>query len=693
MSRTVSRPISSILVDPENRQWPYEMFVLRESWIAVKGSPPQGNGYYRYHSKDGKSWQRVGGKVKGPMTGDLCFFYKVGKAASLPGRLEGLANGIPHDGVYVAYYRLGAPGKPTDHMPVYEDFPRRSCYRAVSRDGNHWTKDPLMVLTNDERDHRDTQYQECVPLRVPGGYIGIITMYNPLLQTFHLRMAASRDGRQWWFPDRRPCFANAPLGDYGGGMIWQSQNLIPIGDRLYAYYGATEGPHRQISDTRAPSKKIGYQESVIDHGATFIPFNSALCRASWDRNRMYALASSAGGPTIGRATTKDRDLNDGELWLNLRTRPAKKSSQPNFHQGQLQVELLDADGQAMPGFSRGDCKVLTGDHRAVRVKWMGGDKATARARKARFYLRRTFLYGFEFRGLAKATAQLKPGKIELHPYHWTTSPYTRHRETNATRHDDGLCIDLRAPWFGKGERLILRTSEIVGFDTGYLYDDHFPTQEQNGRGKDYKHIRFHWNTERAPDELSADCKVPGKDRFQLRLTARQDYVDISLSVRNDLNRAMKYVDWYFCPVAYEAASINDPTQQRTWLFDGKRLRTLAEKIRGLPAEEMYLVGGPRGSGGFIPPLHAAHPRGVVEAKSPIVVVQNVFGTHAVAIAFERRHSIFSSQGNGCFHADPYFGQDIKSGEKRTVRGRLYLAQGSPQDIVTRFQRDFPGNND
>jgi len=57
----------------------------------------------------------------------------------------------------------------------------------------------VMLLTADERDHRDTQYQECVPLKVPGGYVAMVTMYLPLTQTLNLRLAASRD--------------NAPLGD------------------------------------------------------------------------------------------------------------------------------------------------------------------------------------------------------------------------------------------------------------------------------------------------------------------------------------------------------------------------------------------------------------------------------------------------------------------------------------------------
>ncbi len=370
---------SSVLVDPAKRDWPYEMFVLRESWGAVKGKPPEGNGYYRYRSHDGKSWERVGGKVAGPMTGDLCFFYRGA------------------DDSYTAYYRLPAPPRATDHLPLYEDASRRSCFRATSRDGSTWEKDPTMFLTADERDHRDTQYQECVPLAVPGGYVAMVTMYHPITQTLNLRLAASRDGSQWWFPDRRPCLDNAPLGDYGGGMIWQTQYLIAQKDRLFVYYGGTEGPHRQVSDTRAPSKQVGYQETIVDHGAHFLPFNAALCRASWRFDRLYGLAPAAGGPTIGVAVTEPQPLAGKRLVVNLVTRPAKKSSQARLDEGFLEEELLDEDGNALAGFTRDDCVPLRGDHAAVTVRWKGGDTAPAQARKARFYLKRAFLYGFEFR--------------------------------------------------------------------------------------------------------------------------------------------------------------------------------------------------------------------------------------------------------------------------------------------------------
>jgi hypothetical protein len=62
----------------------------------------------------------------------------------------------------------------------------------------------------------------------------------------------------------------------------------------------------------------------------------------------------------------------------------------------------------------------------------------------------------------------------------------------------------------------------------------------------------------------------------------------------------------------------------------------------------------------------------------------------VALGFEKAHSIFSSPGNRCFHADPYFGRNLKPGEERSVRGRLYLMKGTAQETLKRFQNEFGG---
>ena len=367
---------ASVSVLPDKQPWPYEMFVYRNTYGPGK---PGYTHLHHYRSREGKKWDLVGGPIRGPMSTDVCYVY--------PDPTEG----------YVAYYRLGIPDDDTRHIPIYEGRKgqTRQLFRAVSRDGQTWVDDQKIVR-RDERDHRDTQHMELVPHPVPGGILGIFSIYRPLTQTLNLRTGASRDGKQWWFPDRRPCLDNPPLGEYGGGMIWQSKNLVVDGDRLYVYYAGTEGIHRPIFDSRATEFHDIGLDRVINYQADFLPFNSALCRASWRIDRLYALVSAAGGPTLGVATTKPRDLAGKQLQLNFLTRPPKKSRQQPFDEGHLQVELLDAQGAPLLGFSRTDCRPLRGDHRALPVSWRGGDRAPSAARQARFYLKRAYLWGFCF---------------------------------------------------------------------------------------------------------------------------------------------------------------------------------------------------------------------------------------------------------------------------------------------------------
>jgi hypothetical protein len=272
--------------------------------------------------------------------------------------------------------------------------------------------------------------------------------------------------------------------------------------------------------------------------------------------------------------------------------------------------------------------------------------------------------------------------IALKPFQWT-GPYADYRSQQKAPHDWRLCAEVRGAWLGPNERLILRTSEVVGYETGFLYDDHFPPSEPEGRGKNYQHIPFEWKAN-GDKELSADCHVLGKGTFSLRLRALNDFVEIEMTARNELQTTMENLDWAFCAVAFEAPSIADPAQTRTYLFDGERLRPLGEL--GGPGIVLHKVAG---AGGFIPVGHRALRVGSVEAKAPIVIIEGADGRRSVGLGFERADSIYGdAKGNKCFHADPYFGS-LKPNEERKLRGRLYLMEGNAQGVLQRFLRDFP----
>ena len=275
--------------------------------------------------------------------------------------------------------------------------------------------------------------------------------------------------------------------------------------------------------------------------------------------------------------------------------------------------------------------------------------------------------------------------VTVQPYEWK-GPYAEYRTRQHANHDWRLCADVRANWFGPCERLILRTSEIIGHETGFLYDDHFPPSEPEGRGKNYHHIPFEWKVVEAGAELFTDCAVPNLGSFSMRLTAREDFLDIHLSVRNQSAQPMQNADWAFCVVAFESPTIADSEDVRTCLFDGQRLRALAD-IAGRDIK-LYKVAG---ANGFIPVGHRALALGPVEAKASVIIIEAVDGTHSVALGFDQADHIYGdAKGNKCFHADPYFGPLIESGIEKKIHGRLYLIRGNAEEAFRRYRQDFPG---
>ncbi len=75
---------------------------------------------------------------------------------------------------------------------------------------------------------------------------------------------------------------------------------------------------------------------------------------------------------------------------------------------------------------------------------------------------------------------------------------------------------------------------------------------------------------------------------------------------------------------------------------------------------------------------------------PLIALASRDGKKTIALAFER--AIWASSNTGddraCFHLFPWFGR-IEPGQSATVRGRLYLLRGGPQNAFKRFWKDFP----
>ena len=394
---------ANVFVVPEARELQrYLMYVLRrpdepeglegDGTVAGFGGPDgteaRDRGVYRYRSADGLHWQPEMGPVlvndpdllRPDGTADSIFIYR------------------QPDGSYVAYHKTIIRGLPGGVVPY--ELGAGGCrviVRRTSEDGVTWSPHELCILP-DWRDPPDTQFMELSVTPMEGGYVGVLTVYRAGNQTLEFQLAASRDGRRWWRPDRRACVPQPPLGDYGGGMMWGTHHIVADGDSLHYYYGGMEGIHGDMLGTEeadvAARQGRPYRGLAPLHGEVLarspseIFQHGALCRATWRKGRLWAMTTASGGNSEGHAITASV-MREGEvLDVNVST----------FRGGELLAELVDDSGNVLPGFGWEECDGFSGDALRTTMTWRGNAQCPSDGLRVRFTLRRARLYGFEFNG-------------------------------------------------------------------------------------------------------------------------------------------------------------------------------------------------------------------------------------------------------------------------------------------------------
>ena len=91
----------------------------------------------------------------------------------------------------------------------------------------------------------------------------------------------------------------------------------------------------------------------------------------------------------GEMVTKPLTFSGERLEINYRTSAA----------GSLRVEIQDADGKPLPGFTASDCQEIVGDEIKRVVRWKGGPDMSAlagRPVRLRFVMKDADLYSLRF---------------------------------------------------------------------------------------------------------------------------------------------------------------------------------------------------------------------------------------------------------------------------------------------------------
>jgi hypothetical protein len=250
-------------------------------------------------------------------------------------------------GEYRAYWRIFADGV-------------RAIRTATSKDFLHWEHQADVKYESSPVEHLYTNTVRPY-FRAPQLLIGFPTRFQPKTQQVEPVFMSSRDGLTF----RRWSEALVPItapqdraGNRSNYMTWGLLEL-PGHDRELSVY-ATEAYYQ------GPGSRV--------RRFTF---------------RVDGFVSAHAGSGGGSLTTRPITFRGRKLLLNIATAAS----------GCGRAELQDASGRPIPGFTRDDCRPITGDHVEHAVSWKGGDLGPLAGRPVRLglELEDADLYAFQFR--------------------------------------------------------------------------------------------------------------------------------------------------------------------------------------------------------------------------------------------------------------------------------------------------------
>ncbi len=184
------------------------------------------------------------------------------------------------------------------------------------------------------------------------------------------QLITSRDGIHWNRPDRgRPFIPRGPDGSWDCGMTYVcgGSNLVYRDNEVWIYYSAQPFTHGDYS--LAEKEALG-----------------SVMRAVL---RLDGFVSVDTGFEPGEFTTPPLVFAGTRLELNVDTGGG----------GSLRVELQDAEGHSLEGFSLADCDLVNGNYIRYPVSWKGQtdlSQLAGRPVRMKVTMRATKLYAFQF---------------------------------------------------------------------------------------------------------------------------------------------------------------------------------------------------------------------------------------------------------------------------------------------------------
>lgn len=283
-------------------------------------------GFHGATSADGLHWTNVDGSLLFSNTGDVGNFVW-----------------DPHEERYMATPKIAASVR---------GFTRR-CVGSAVTDGADFTEwsTPMLTLVPDELDDywvsaggQRTEFYGLSAFPYESGYLGFLWIFHitdgkndgPI----YPELVSSRDGIRWTRQEpaasghREPLLPLGPSGAWDDGMIFTTNHPLVEGDTVKLWYGGINDTHGYPGGSN-PQADIGM--------ATL---------------RKDGFASLDAGIATGEILTKPLVGASGPLLLNA-----------DASHGWIQVEVLDHEGNVVPGYGTADFNILGADGIDLLATW------------------------------------------------------------------------------------------------------------------------------------------------------------------------------------------------------------------------------------------------------------------------------------------------------------------------------------
>jgi hypothetical protein len=209
--------------------------------------------------------------------------------------------------------------------------------RTESRDFINWSR-PELVLAPDEYDSPWVEFHHSPAFYYNDCYFALLQILNRAERggIMDCELAISRDGLSWQRPFRKPYFL--PMSDDGAfdsGSILTNATPVLLDDEFRFYYG-------------------GYSQGAT--GTTEGELVTGIGLATMPRDRFAGVQPI---DAVGQVTLRRIDLSSCEA-ITVNADAAA---------GSVRVEVLDADGYRVRGFTREEALPITGDGLRHAVRW------------------------------------------------------------------------------------------------------------------------------------------------------------------------------------------------------------------------------------------------------------------------------------------------------------------------------------